>query len=50
MLKVLLGSETRVIVFAPGCLAEFALYALKAVAEEGHEIAAHVYSQDLIPA
>lgn len=50
LIKALSGTETRATVFASGCLAELALDALRVVAEEGHEIAAHGYSQHLIPA
>ena len=50
LLRALSGTGIRATVFASGCIAELALNALRAVAEEGHEIAAHGYSQHLIPA
>ena len=50
LIKVLAKSEVRATVFASACLAERAPDSLRALSMEGHEVAAHGYSQNVIPA
>lgn len=50
LIDVLARSPVHATVFASACLAEYAPATLKALIEEGHEVAAHGYSQHIIPA
>ena len=49
LLDILARHGTRATVFASGCLAERAPETLRVLAEAGHEIAAHGYTQDVLP-
>lgn len=50
LIEVLDRTGINASVFASGCLAEYAPDSLRALAESGHEVAAHGYSQHVIPA
>ncbi|MGH8912604.1 MAG: polysaccharide deacetylase family protein, partial [Acidimicrobiia bacterium] len=50
LIDVFARSRVKATVFASGCLAEYAPETLRALKDNGHEIAAHGYSQHQIPA
>ncbi len=50
LMDVFESTGTKATVFASGCLAEIAPDSLRAISEAGHEVAAHGYSQHVIPA
>lgn len=50
LLRILDAHEVSATVFASGCIAERAPDTIRALASSGHEIAAHSYTQDLLPA
>jgi peptidoglycan/xylan/chitin deacetylase (PgdA/CDA1 family) len=50
LMDVLAHAGIKATVFASACIAETAPETLRALAREGHEIAAHGYSQHIIPA
>lgn len=50
LMDVLARAEVRATVFASACLAEHAPDTLRVLVGEGHEVAAHGYSQHIIPA
>jgi hypothetical protein len=50
LLRVLDSRKLRATVFASGRLAELSPQSLRATQDAGHEIAAHSYAQDIIPA
>lgn len=50
LIDILAHVGVHATVFASACLAEYAPASLRALIEEGHEVAAHGYSQHVVPA